>query len=322
MTPGVHASSSLEPEVGPILLAYDGSESAATAIAVAGGLLADRQAVVCHAWSGLSRAVLRADKDELPGVLRDAAEQLDAEDRAAAEQTAADGARLAGEAGFEARPLAPREERKTWRTLLEAADDVDASVVVAGAHGLSGVGRAVLGSVSTGLLHHSRRPVLVVPATAMGETCDGPLLLCYDGSDAAERAIGLAGSLCAPRAAVVLNVWESWAAEVPALAGLSGTVAGMARELDEIADEESTGCTSGGVNVAEQAGFEVSGLSERATGPVWSTVLEIAAEHDCSAIVVGSRGLTGISAALGSVSNGVVHHSRGPVLVVPAETAP
>jgi hypothetical protein len=42
----------------------------------------------------------------------------------------------------------------------------------------------------------------------------------------------------------------------------------MARELDEVADEQSTGCTSGGVNVAEQAGFEVSGLSERATGPV------------------------------------------------------
>ena len=120
----------------------------------------------------------------------------------------------------------------------------------------------------------------------------------------------------------MLNVWESWAAQVPALAGLSGTVGGMARELDEIADEQSTERTSAGVNLAEQAGFEVSGLSERATGPVWSNILDIAAERACSAIVVGSRGLTGISAALGSVSNGVVHHSRRPVLVVPAETAP
>jgi hypothetical protein len=34
MTPSAHASCSPEPEVGPILLAYDGSESAATAIAV------------------------------------------------------------------------------------------------------------------------------------------------------------------------------------------------------------------------------------------------------------------------------------------------
>ena len=156
----------------------------------------------------------------------------------------------------------------------------------------------------------------------MGETCDGPLLLCYDGSDAAERAIARAGALCAPRTAVVLNVWESWAAEVPALAGLSGTVAGMARELDEIADLQSSGCTSGGAEIAEQGGFDVSAVSERANGPAWSTVLETAAERDCAAIVVGSRGLTGISAALGSVSNGVVHHSRRPVLVVPAETAP
>src|SRR5919107_5669952 len=207
MTSGAHPAHSLEPEVGAILLAYDGSESAATAITVAGGLLTDRKAVVCHAWSGLSRAVLRADKHELPGVLRDAAEQLDAEDRAAAEQTAADGARLAREAGFEARPLAAREDRKTWRTLLEAADDVDASVVVAGAHGLSGVGRAVLGSVSTALLHHSQRPVLVVPATAVGERRDGPVLLCYDGSDAAERAIGLAGGGWGPPAPALLQGW-------------------------------------------------------------------------------------------------------------------
>jgi nucleotide-binding universal stress UspA family protein len=275
----------------PSLLAYDGSESAAAAISVAGGLLADRHAVVCHAWSGRSSA---------------------------AEQTAAEGARLAGEAGFHARPLVAREERRTWRTLLEAADDVDASVVVTGAHGLSGVRRAVLGSVSTGLLHHSRRPVLVVPATATAEPRDGPMLLCYDGSDDAERAIELAGALFEPQVAAVLNVWESWAAQVPALAGLSGTVGGMAHELDAIADEQSTERTSAGVNLAEQAGFEVSGLSERATGPVWSNILEIAAERACSAIVVGSRGLTGISAALGSVSNGVVHHSRRPVLVVPA----
>ena len=307
---------------GPILLTYDGSESAATAIAVAGGLLASREAVVCHAWAGLSRAVFRADRDELPSVLREAAEQLDAADGDAAERVAADGVRLARDAGFDARPLVVREKRKTWRTLLEAADEVGASVVVAGAHGLSGLGRAVLGSVSTGLLHHSGRPVIVVPATVMAERCSGPLLLCYDGSKPAERAVEVADELCAPRAALLLHVWESWAAEVSALAGLSETVATMAQELDEIADEQSTNCTTRGLEVAERTGFEASGLSERATGPVWSTVLEVAGQHDCAAVVLGSRGLTGISAALGSVSNGVVHHSRRPVLVVPAETAP
>jgi nucleotide-binding universal stress UspA family protein len=88
-------------------------------------------------------------------------------------------------------------------------------------------------------------------------------------------------------------------------------------ELDEIADDQSADRCVEGVALAGSAGFEVEGLSERATGPVWRTILDIADRYDCAAIVVGSRGLTGISAALGSVSNGVVHHSRRPVLVVP-----
>ena len=35
-----------------------------------------------------------------------------------------------------------------------------------------------------------------------------PVLLCFDGSSGAERAIAEAGALLAPRAAVVLTVWE------------------------------------------------------------------------------------------------------------------
>ena len=48
-------------------------------------------------------------------------------------------------------------------------------------------------------------------------------------------------------------------------------------------------------------------------------VRDAANQYACAAIVIGSRGLTGVSAALGSVSNGVVHNSRRPVLVVPPE---
>ena len=91
----------------------------------------------------------------------------------------------------------------------------------------------------------------------------------------------------------------------------------MATELDEIADQQSGKYTADGLSVAKAAGIEATGISERATGPTWRAILEAAADHDCSSIVVGSRGMTGISAALGSVSNGVVHHSRRPVLVVP-----
>jgi nucleotide-binding universal stress UspA family protein len=281
---------------GPVLLAYDGSESSATAIEVAGRLLPSRQALVCHA-----------------------AVQSDEADIAEAAKTAAAGVRLAQAAGFDAEPLAVRAGRKTWRALLQAAEDHQASLIVAGAHGVSGIGRALLGSVSTALVHHSNLPVLVVPATSAEEDTEGPLLLCYDGSDASKRAIATAGELLDSQPALVFHFWDSWVAEAPALAALSRTVDGMATELDEIAAEQAVNVTEQGVAFAEQSGFDVVGLSERAVGPGWMEVRDAANQHDCAAIVLGSRGLTGLSAALGSVSNGVVHNSRRPVLVVPPE---
>jgi nucleotide-binding universal stress UspA family protein len=274
---------------GQVLLAYDGSPSSATAIAVAGQLLAEREAVVCYVGT---------------------------EDDRALDQLAAAGAELARAAGFDASPSAQRAQGKTWRALLEAGERLGASLIVVGAHGVSGIRRAVLGSVSTATLHHSAIPVLVVPGTAPEEDTTGPVLLCYDGSEGADHAIAAAGRLLAPRRALVFHTWESWVAEAPALAGVSATVQGMASELDEVADEQSEHRMAVGVELAARAGFDASGLSERAIGPVWKAVLDAADRNACGAIVVGSRGLTGISAALGSVSNGVVHHSRRPVVVV------
>jgi nucleotide-binding universal stress UspA family protein len=307
---------------GPVLLAYDGSPSSATAIAAAGRLLTPRPALVCHVWSGVSGAVFHGQPSELPGALREAAKELDQADQAAAEEACAEGVRLARTAGFQAEPLLARRERKTWRTLLQAVEQSEASLLVAGAHGMSGIARALLGSVSTGLVHHARVPVLVVPRTAMGASADGPLLLCYDGSEPAKRAIAEASRLFRARSALVLHAWESWVARAPALAGASSTVQGTAAELDEIADEQSEERTTAGVELAQRHGFEAAGLSGRASGPAWRVVLESADEHSCAAIVLGSRGLTGLSAALGSVSSEVLHQSRRPVLVVPPGKQP
>jgi len=294
---------------GPAVICYDGSPSSATAIAVAEFALAGREALVCHSWVGLSEAVFRADPDTLPAALRQAAEQLDDADREAAAAVAAEGVRLARAAGFDARSRIMREQRKTWRTLLEAADEARASVIVAGAHGLSGIGRALLGSVSTSLLHHATRPLLIVPQAATVAAAEAPLLLCYDGSEGAEHAIAAAGELLRGRQAVVLNCWESWVAHAP--------VQGMTAELDEIPQGLSEQTVADGARLAADAGFAPEPLSARAAGAPWRAVLDAADEADAALIVLGSRGLTGLSRALGSVSNRLVHHSQRPVLIVP-----
>ena len=303
---------------GPALVCYDGSAASAAALAAAGRLLSGREAIVCHAWAGLARLLLRRDPADVPAALRGAAEELDAADRGEAARAAAEGVDLAVEAGFRARALPVREHRKTWRTLLAEADRAQAAVIVAGAHGRSGGTRALLGSVSSAIAQHSSRPVLVVPAPAAhGEPRDGPLLLCYDGSEAARYAIEAAARLCVSRRALVLHLWESWEASAPALAGISGPVRGMARELDEIAAGQSSELATEGLQLARAAGFEGEALSERAPGPPWKAVLAAADSHDCAAIVLGTRGLTGLSAALGSVSHGVLVNGHRPVLVVP-----
>jgi nucleotide-binding universal stress UspA family protein len=69
--------------------------------------------------------------------------------------------------------------------------------------------------------------------------------------------------------------------------------------------------------LAAAAGFTAMPIAVEASGPIAETIVAVAEERDAAAIVVGSRGLSGVRSALaGSVSTGVVHHARRPVLVV------
>jgi nucleotide-binding universal stress UspA family protein len=147
---------------GPVLFAFDGSSHARAAIERAGKLWRPGPAVVATAWTsfeGAAPAALLA----LPGkVVHDAVEDLDAAGRETAEALAAEGADLARTAGFEAEPRAVRSDRSFFAALLEAADEVDAAAIAMGSRGRSPIAATVLGSVSTGVLHHTHRPVLVV----------------------------------------------------------------------------------------------------------------------------------------------------------------
>jgi nucleotide-binding universal stress UspA family protein len=82
--------------------------------------------------------------------------------RRAAEQTAAHGAALAEQAGFLARSVAI-EAAPTWKGIVEAADENDASLIVLGPHRRSGLLGHLQGSVAAAVVAHSATPVLVVP---------------------------------------------------------------------------------------------------------------------------------------------------------------
>jgi nucleotide-binding universal stress UspA family protein len=152
-----------------ILFAYDGSESADAAISAARDLVgvASADAVVLSVWEPLVVEALRAMRfgGRLPA-MADVVD-VDAQSEDEARQLAEHGARLAGEAGFEARPLWVADTRAIADTIVEGADELDVDLIVLGARGLTGI-RAFLGSVSNHVLQHAHRPVLVIPAKAVG----------------------------------------------------------------------------------------------------------------------------------------------------------
>lgn len=145
-----------------ILIAYDGSQSARRAVARAAELFPGAQATVVTAWMGVAEAspelmlapggVLLATAGAFSDVMQERAQEL-----------AAEGARLAAADGLQAAPRAIRTARAHWEAIVAFADESDADVVVLGSRGHSAIAAAVLGSVSTGVLHHSSRPVLIVP---------------------------------------------------------------------------------------------------------------------------------------------------------------
>ncbi|MDT5213285.1 MAG: hypothetical protein QOK18_1524 [Mycobacterium sp.] len=140
----------------PVLFAYDGSELAACAIAQAASQLAPgRHALVVCVWQPVD-----------VGFTPTGTSHFDAnkatEVRRAAEQTAAHGAALAEQAGFLARSVAI-EAAPTWKGIVEAADENDASLIVLGPHRRSGLLGHLQGSVAAAVVAHSATPVLVVP---------------------------------------------------------------------------------------------------------------------------------------------------------------
>ena len=62
------------------------------------------------------------------------------------------------------------EEGKPWRVICHIADELDAEPILLGARGLGRVESALLGSVSTAVVFHSTRPVLVIPHHETGRS--------------------------------------------------------------------------------------------------------------------------------------------------------
>jgi nucleotide-binding universal stress UspA family protein len=146
------------------------------------------------------------------------------------------------------------------------------------------------------------------------QSYETPILICYDGSPAAIRAIETAAAVLGPRRAVVLDVASSMTVAESVAAPYSA-MAGAA--VEETYAAEAARIAAEGTEIARSSGFDAVARGTRAV-PTWQGIVEIADELDAPVIVVGSRGLRGLNEALhGSVSHQVAAHAGRPVLIVP-----
>jgi nucleotide-binding universal stress UspA family protein len=146
-----------------------------------------------------------------------------------------------------------------------------------------------------------------------------PILLCFDGSEHARRAVSETAALLEPRPAVVLSVWER-ARDLSPLDPLGDAIGRLSEiyaELDGIGLEVARRQAEEGVRLAKRLFPDVRPRVE--CGPVAQTIVRVAGEEDAAAIALGARGRSGPSAMLGSVSARVARHAHRPVFVVPPD---
>jgi len=146
-----------------LLIAYDGSTNAKSAVETAASLFPGAEAILLYARQPMESFAAHLqghpDFENLQGL---AAADLDA-----SELVASEGAELARAHGLKAEPLVSSTVSTASEAIIEAAEELDITLIVLGSRGLRGLKATLLGSTSANVLHQATRPTLVIPSDAV-----------------------------------------------------------------------------------------------------------------------------------------------------------
>ena len=152
-------------------------------------------------------------------------------------------------------------------------------------------------------------------------TGEGRVVVCYDGSDAADHGLAAAAALRPQSPAVVLTVWKPIHEMIAATSTRRASEFSDAAKLDERQQQAAVDTARRGSERARAAGLDAESLVIRASGPLWAAIEKAADERDAALIVCGtSRG--GLPHVMSdSLPAALTHRAARPVMVVPSAEA-
>jgi len=229
---------------------------------------------------------------------------------------AAESARLrdAGWSGStEIRKGDPAEE------IIQAAEELQPDLVVLGSHGIEGMKHYLLGNVSDRVLRHACCSVLIVkpspklptPAGSADQALPWRILMPYDDSDPAKKAIKLCASLPLDDNAEV-NVVSI----MPMIHMYRQDIRQQMNTIWQQQKHAKEDALKGAVSALQWSTPHVSStLVESAD--VSGAILEIAEKDAMDLVVLGYKGRSAVKRfLLGSITSRIVHHAPCSVMVV------
>jgi nucleotide-binding universal stress UspA family protein len=204
-------------------------------------------------------------------------------------------------------------EVETHVAMAEAGSEIlerseTSNMVVMASHGRGGLGRWLMGSVTTKVTRGATVPVLVVSAKCIASDAEHPpkmarILVAFDGSPAAERAAYKGASLARGFGAS-LHLYHG----VVQVAMHNSAVAEANRQELQRATEEMRAVA------AKLEGLEVQ--VEVREVHASTGIVEYADEIASDLVIIGSHGKKGLARwMIGSVTEQVLHEAHCPVLV-------
>ena len=198
------------------------------------------------------------------------------------------------------------KEGSPFEVKLNSAEENNYDLIVMGRRGISHLERALVGSVTAGVIAHSRRDVLVIPKdTILGWE---NILLSTDGSKysaiSSNKAIELAKSYGSNLTAVsIVDVTDEFYTEAP------DAVEELIRKAKQYVEDIQKRANGLSINTLVQE------------GETYEVITDLARELMSNVIVMGSHGRTGVKRFLiGNVAEKVIGYAPCPVLIAKTES--